>query len=165
MPRNPSAGYDARMKYKSEDWYEPEEADVAMALKDYKGLLTSPDEVDLQDFMPTFRLYYLYREYMLRQNLSLEPREVLGPKKFGAALAQVFPHLQDRERSSQTGRLIRPHRTRARYHGKTVWGYLGIKGPDSIRVYGERGRPLNVNRKNLNIDPVSEAPTSRDTRW
>jgi hypothetical protein len=101
-----------------------EECDIVEALKDYttnSGIATS------QDFVPLFILYDLYK----RTHFSfshLDEAVLLTPQQFGCAVRRVFPRLES-------------NRVRRTYNGRREWGYIGLKGPASVRVNEGPGRP------------------------
>jgi hypothetical protein len=118
-----------------------EEQDVktAMAQAGYDSYDTDPT-VDPDDFTPTAVLYRVYRRHVAQYVDPLDDVEVLSRRKFGAVMGVIFPHLEERDIHPTRG-LVRVNRVQRTYHGRRVWGYLGVRGPESIRARHHRGRP------------------------
>jgi len=112
----------------------PEEEDVAAALREYT---TDPDVVTPRDFVPTHMLYQLYRDYVARYASDPDAPKPLNNRSFGAALIRVFPDLDEKDPETRCN----PNRVRRIYNGKQCWGYMGIKGPLSIKSHPGPGRP------------------------
>lgn len=131
-----------RRKAKPLDMLTEEEKDVQKALlaAGYESIDTAPGEVSVDDFTPTAILYRVYRQHVAQFSHPFEDVEILSYRKFGSVMARVFPHLEDQFINGR-GRLTREYRARRSYHGERCWGYLGIKGPESIKSYSEAGRP------------------------
>jgi hypothetical protein len=111
-----------------------EEEDVARALREYTA---DPEQVHPADFVPTSVLYQAYRDYVGQFTRYPDDPATLNTRQFGAALLRVFPDLDEWDEDLKRN----PNRVQRRYHGKKKWGYLGVKGPLSIRTQDEPGRP------------------------
>ena len=113
---------------------EEEEKDVARALSEYT---TDTREVHPDDFTPIRVLYQTYRDHIARFLNDPTSPDPLDIRSFGAALMRVFPDLDDYDPAIGGN----PNKVRRRYHGKKMWGYMGLKGPLSLRTHGIPGRP------------------------
>jgi hypothetical protein len=121
--------YYLKKRRRPEDDLTPEEQEVQRALSDYVHL---DNGASITDFVPTRILYQLYREYRVRFTDEYSDAVELTPRQFGAALCRVYPHLDDDREA---------HRVRREYAGKRMWGYIGLKGPLSIKARDQAGRP------------------------
>jgi hypothetical protein len=150
--------YPLRNKFKGEALW-PEEEQVQAALAAYTF---DTDETDALDFMPTAVLYDVYLKYFGQFVKSADRPEMLNPQKFGVALRRVFALTQERQ-------------TQRRVMGKPMMGYIGVKGPGSIRSQNGPGNPdflrehernkLAIRAAHAAIRPVpgsADAATSTD---
>lgn len=112
----------------------PEEEDIQRALKDYTA---DPDKAHPDDFVPTKVLHDTYCRYARQMAGDPDTPPPLNISSFGAALMVVFPDLDNRD--PETGH--NDSKVRRTYHGKPMWGYRGIVGPESVRTRDYVGRP------------------------
>lgn len=132
--------YHLRRDRKDEDILTPEERHIARAMKKagFQSYDPEVEGVTPQDFTTTDVLYHHYRVYwanlsrwalmeMLEDGGNTRP---LSKRQFGVAIHRVFPHLGE----GKSGE----YRARHRVNGKLVWGYRGIKGPDSNTVADQK---------------------------
>jgi len=122
--------YSLRRSAKSNEKMAPEEVDVLAALKLYTDN-TEDGRADLFDFVSTKVLYERYIKHYDQWVDTWDAPERLSIRQFGAALRRVFPELESDE----------TRRVRRRYAGRMAWGYIGMKGPESIRLHKNPGRP------------------------
>jgi hypothetical protein len=127
-------GYDLRRKAKPEDWLTEEEEDVRHALSEYTA---NPLKVNARDFVPTQVLYGVYRRWVAQFVRYPDDPDTLSLRQFGAAFLRVFPDLDDYD--PEIGR--NPNQVRRMYHGQQLWGYMGLRGPLSVRSHIMPGRP------------------------
>lgn len=111
--------YELRRSRKPTDTLTDEEWEVAQALKEY---IWQPDQ--RLDFTPIMEMYNCYRRYVGRQAYRDPFTQTLSVRQFGAALQRIYPF--DEEGPN-------PFKVRRTYHGKRVWGYLGLVGPLTIQ--------------------------------
>lgn len=133
--------YHLQRSRKDPDVLTPEEQDVAQALRVYKTL---DQGADVNDFVPTFVLYRVYRDYVARFTHPSEQVGTLTIRQFGAALVRVIPHLEEADWDGKKWKPV--YKAQRQYHGRKCWGYCGLKGPDSLRTLDEVGRPSNAKR-------------------
>jgi hypothetical protein len=126
-------GYDLRRSKKEDDYLTPEEEDVQRALKDYTDDFDLVDEV--HDFVPTRILYETYLAFIHQSRRFPDDPETLTLRQFGAALLRVFPNLAETDWTGESSR------RRHMVDGRREWGYLGLRGPRSVKVRDDRGRP------------------------
>lgn len=123
--------YQLSNRFRSE-WPTPEEEMVLTALKHY---CFDRDKTTVQDFTPTIALYEAYRKYANDFDLGTNDcPELLNPTQFGVALRRVF-HLDPQDKVQR------------RINGRRVAGYVGVTGPESVRVYTSPGNPKLRRRK------------------
>jgi hypothetical protein len=138
--------YNLRRKSKHPSRLTPEEDDVQTALAFYTD---EEGKADLRDFVPTRILWETYEAWINQFVRTPEDPATLTRRQFGAALARVFPELEDRSR-----------RVKRTYEGRVEWGYVGLKGPRSIRSHEHSGRPS----KHVNNDQTA-APAPKVLSW
>jgi len=118
----------------------PEEYQVMRALRDYSFNASS------RDFTPTHVLYEAYLELNQQYIGGIDSPQRLNATQFGIIVRKVFE--------------IEPERkTKRWYKGHRVYGYLGVKGPDSIILEHEGpGRPC---QQRSTVDPDTTASTAK----
>lgn len=126
--------YDTRRKAKPAEALTPEEEDVQRALHEYTA---DPTRVSPADFVPISVLYSVYRRYVGQFVRYPDDPDTLNLRSFGAALLRVFPDLDDWDPDLKQN----PNKVRRTYHGKRMWGYMGMWGPLSIESRDMPGRP------------------------
>lgn len=125
------SGYTPQRRKKTDIHMSPEEWEVSKAME--KAGYTF-DPYDGYSFTPTYVLHRVYREYVAQSQWrtaydGVEP-VTLNPSQFGIALGTVFGFTRDDG-----------FRVQRWYHGQKCWGYIGMKGPDSIETNPLPGRP------------------------
>lgn len=112
-----------------------EEWEVQQALKDYRW---EPDRDDA--FVPTRVLYQVYRQFVGGLQWREAGTSTLSMQQFGVALSRVYPfHDEGPDAGSDPSRP--PNRVRRTWHGKRMWGYLGLVGPETVATTDQPGRP------------------------
>lgn len=93
----------------------PEEKDVKKALSAY-----STADASGFDWVAVAELYRRYCDWRLRAYQKYDPDgyPLLTIRQFGRAVRRVFPKLNRLHRRS--------------FQGVQLWGYAGLRGPDSI---------------------------------
>lgn len=118
------------------DWLTDEEWEVQQALKDYTY---NPE--DIRAFVPTRVLYATYRRHAAQQQFRDPTTATLTQQQFGVALGRVFGFKElGVVANDDYGR--HPNRVRRTWHGKQMWGYLGLVGPETIYSRDAPGRPI-----------------------
>jgi len=117
------------------DYLTDEEIEVQQALKDYEW---QPD--NHQAFVPTRVLYQVYRRYIAQLAWREPTTTNLSMQQFGVVLGRLFPFEDEGVMANERpGR--HPNRVRRTYHGRRMWGYLGLVGPETITSRDQPGRP------------------------
>lgn len=127
-------GYDPRRKWKVPEVLTDEEEDVEWALQQYTA---DPEVAHPDDFVPTKVLYRIYCRAMREYSRDPDANEPLDISSFGATIPRVFSDLDNADPELGDN----PNKVRRRYHGKLMWGYRGLKGPESVRTRDYVGRP------------------------
>ena len=113
----------------------PEELEVAQALREYETVLDDGD-IPLNEFVT---IHDLHKAYLVHYAIShtrskfaaMDPEEVpvkLSHRQFGVALRRVWPGIE----AYKVYRMV---------NGKRRWGFVGVRGPESITVSSDTGRP------------------------
>lgn len=86
------------------------------------------DEAHITSWVPTEVLYRAYRTWIGTLKYREPESETLNPEQFGAALRRVFPFEPD-------------DHLRRKFHGRRLWGYARVTGPEAVEVREVRAGP------------------------
>lgn len=112
----------------------PEEQEVVAALSAYETVFDN-DDISLDEFVTTHDLYETYRRHALAVHSQpgfgvADPEEapiILAQRQFGAAIRRVWPGIE-------------AYKVYRMKDGRRQWGFVGVRGPESITVQDNPGR-------------------------